>query len=236
MARLNALVRREIKETYWKRKTGSLIQFTLAIVLVPTAFYPILLGLNRPGMPFSARSFLLGVFPTFVVVALGVPFLIEHFYKDKMKRNIELLLALGFSPFKVWLAKVTALAVFAGACYEIAVILSLVGFNTTTRFDVSTSLTYWDLLNLLLFSPVLGMSLLGIKGLLHFLFKDIRLLNVLFILPFVLLFVFFRYATGVFRIVTLGGSVVSILLATGSACFFLVSYSMLKLLPKERWL
>jgi hypothetical protein len=236
VARIRALIKREMKETYLKRKAGLVIQFVVGMVVVPTAFYPIYVGVNRAGGSPGARSVMFGIFPVFIVVALGVPFLIEHFYKDKMKRNTELLLALGFTPFQIWISKVTALAVFAGSCYEIAIVFSLVTFQMFTQTGVGFSLGPARMLNLFLLSPLLGMSLLGIKGLLHFLFKDIRLLNILFILPFVLLFMFFRSAMIFLRVTTIDDIGFSAVLLVVAVCFFSVSYLVLRTLPKERWL
>jgi len=234
MARVSALIKREVKETYWKRKTGLIIQLAVGAILVPTALFPMLGTTDMAKPAATTQSVLLGLFPVFVIVAVGVPFLIEHFFKDKMKRNIEVLLGLGFSPLEIWFAKIAAAGVFSLGSYVLGVILGVAWL----KYDGAQmpSLPPWGILNLLMLSPLLGIAILGAKGLLHFLLSDIRLLNIAFVLPFVALFVFMRSILGFLGITSVDDRVISVMLLAGSICLFSVSALLLKSLPKERWL
>lgn len=234
MGRTAALIKREVKETYWKRKTGLVIQLAVGIVLVPTALYPVLRISDMPGPGPAAHSVMLGIFPVFIVVAVGVPFVIEHFYKDKMKRNIEVLLSLGFSPFEIWAAKIVATGAFALGTYCLGVALCLAWFGSNGMAVLS--LPGWGVLNLLMLSPFLGITMLGAKGLLDFLLNDIRLLNIAFILPFALLFVFIRSILGFLGITSIDDRVVSLVLLAASVCVFSITVLLLRFVPKERWL
>jgi ABC-type Na+ efflux pump permease subunit len=233
MGRVFALVKREVRETYWKRKTGLFIQLATGMVLVPTALYPMLRLADASG-PAPAHSLLLGIFPVFIIVAVGVPFVVEHFYKDKLRRNTEVLLCLGFSPLEIWSAKIAAAGAFSLGSYALGVILCL-GWLKSHGQSIPP-LTRWAALNLLMLSPLLGIAMLGVKGVLHFLLSDIRLLNIAFVLPFVLLFIFMGKVLGLLGVASVDDRGISIALAAASACLFSLSTVLLKSLHRERWL
>jgi hypothetical protein len=90
--------------------------------------------------------------------------------------------------------------------------------------------------NLLVLSPLLAIAILGAKGILHLLLSDIRLLNIAFILPFALLFIFMRSVLGFLGVAAIDDADVSVALFAGSLCFLGVSLLALKTLPKERLL
>ncbi len=186
MKKLNALIKREIFEFYINRKTGILIILILAIVVVPFAMYGISPVLAREDYPIFLKELILSISFVFVSISLGTPLVIEQFYKDKS--NLPVFFALGFSPLEVWLGKICVLGVVTYGLNLIALLPSLVMLKSMV-LNFNTII----LITLFILSVFIGVSLLGLQGILHFILKDVRLLNVIFILPFFLFFFSFKY-------------------------------------------
>lgn len=174
--------------------------------------------------------------PSFIILSLGLPFLMEHFYKDRIKKNFEVLFSCGYTPIEVWAAKILATASAILLLYVVGLITAIFLALVVLKSDVAFG--PMNILLLFIMPTFLSLSLLGLKGTLHFVFNDMRLMTIIFMLPFVLTFVIFSYASSLFNISVINISAWGVMLFEFIISFILllISIIILKLTPVESYL
>jgi len=212
---------------YLKYPFNTFTSFLFTLVVLSSMIFPFFYSNSKPRVSdfaFEEDFFII------IILMLGVNFLIKQFHEEKKKRNIELLMALGFSPIKIWLCKMITIWIITYSFYLIGILFLLIipKFIFPSEILCDKNLIFY--FNLFLFLTFIPFSILGLVGVLYLIFEDIRAINILIILffPFLifLLFIFkkfFFFYSFLIRIIF--------------TIFFLsLSFIILKLVPKERYL
>lgn len=226
---LKTLFKREIKEVYGKRKFLWIAQGI--IVGSPIPFYSSSKFLYSFNVPLFYEILYLNILYTGGFIFMCLPYLVEHFYRDRMRGNIEVLLALGFSPLKVWLTKILAVFMMNYPLYLFCGLVSLF-INLILK---SLLISEEKIFLYLFISPLFAFSIMGIKAFLHFFFQDIKLLNLFFVLPFVIFVILFNYSIKFFSLISFNISL--FLIIAVFICFLIIFLLViiLKILPKENF-
>ncbi|MEO0296234.1 MAG: hypothetical protein ABIN23_02185 [candidate division WOR-3 bacterium] len=227
---LRTLFKREIREVYKRKKFVWLIVGIIVGSLIP--FYSTSKSLYFQFLPEFYNVIYLFILYTVNFIFISLPYLVEHFYRDRIRGNIEVLLCLSFSPLKIWLIKLLTVFLMNYPLYVFGGLISLI-----INFLLKTlSISKIQIIIFLFISPIFAFSILGLNAFLHFFFQDIRLLNLFFILPFVIFIVIFNYSTKFLVIFNLNIYIFSISMILIS---FLIIFSILllfKILSKENFI
>ncbi|MEN3045792.1 MAG: hypothetical protein ABDH49_02205 [Candidatus Hydrothermales bacterium] len=232
------LIKREFIYFYLKRPFNFLWFFLLNLIFLLAK------GLASPGenLPSSdpqytfTKAFSL-LIPMFIFAFFGGMSMDEIIHKEKVKKYFESLVALSFSPLKILLSKIISLILFLYFVFIFSmftyILLSLLSGKGFEKIFYEGKL-YW--LNFLLFSPLMGISILNIEALLFFILKDQRTSSffsfVIFgIIGFIILFIalvspydfFMMFFLPLFSIISIIGSLLTI--------FFI-----LKIIPSENYI
>ncbi len=178
------LIKREILCFYIKKPAGLLLVFGFMLFVSVSAFLPFM-SEQREFMDLVSI-----IFPIYLFVFLTMSFLVEQFYRDRRNKTFEVLVALGFSRFSVFVAKVLSIII---ACYLMYVITLGVG---VVIGGFSIPLRVWW--NILLFAPLLGFAIIVIEGLLYLIFEDVRVISAVLMIVFFALMYFFKNIVAIF--------------------------------------
>jgi hypothetical protein len=226
------LIRREISYFYLKSPLVLILNLLVILFILPARLYSIFRVQVEDNI-----SLVIQLLPAVVILLLGMQFLVMQFYREKVNRTIEVLFALGYSPFKVWFCKIVSIWIVTYVLYVIGILFSL---GLVTVVFPTNILHHRDLLfylNLFLFSPPLGFAILGISGVLHLILNDVRIINVGLIVLAILFFSFIpkisHIISTLIAIITTFFPLVSILL---SALLIGVCWMILNITPAEKYL
>jgi len=229
---MKTLIKREFVYFYLKSPLVIILNIILIFFILPSSTYPIFASGPEPKGIISILDKLL---PGMIILLLGTQCLTMQFYKEKINRNIEVFLGLGFTPIKIWFCKMASIWTVIYLLYLIGILLSLI----ISRFIIpSENLYRGDLsfyLNLFLFSPLIGLSILGLNGIFYLILDDIRIINFLIIL-FVILFLFFLPQISKIIPITNILSHFPILSILFTLFLVFLSFTILRLVPTERYL
>ncbi|MEO0291146.1 MAG: hypothetical protein ABIM58_04800 [candidate division WOR-3 bacterium] len=234
---MKSLIKREIVYFYIKRPLNFLWLFILNMIFfsakglaTPSDISP-----SSPEYTFTKCFSLL--IPLFIFAFIGGMSMDEIIHKEKVKKYFETLLAFSFSPFKILLSKIIAsfivlYSVFLFSFLFYVFLLKLSGSGFQKIFFEGK--LYW--INFLLFSPLLGISILNLEALFYFIFTDQRTSSLLsfFAFGFISFFILFLalaspydffliFFLPIFSIVSFIGSILTI-------------FMLLKIIPPENYL
>jgi len=230
---MKTLIKREFVYFYLKSPMVFILSGFLLLVIVPPIFCSILYSGIFEGIILMVSEQLL---PVMIILIIGIPFLSMQFYKEKIERNIEVLLGIGFTPFQVWLCKIISIMIAIYFLYSIGVIFSFIlsMFISPSNTMYNGNLIFY--LDIFLFSPILGFSVLGILGILYLVLRDVRIINVtvmLFVILFSMLLPRIPNVIPIVRIFTSHFSIISILF---SIFLIFLCWFILKVVPPEKYI
>ncbi|MEN3043744.1 MAG: hypothetical protein ABDH37_00805 [Candidatus Hydrothermales bacterium] len=174
---MKKLIKRELFYFYLKRPFNFLWFYLLNLVFLLAK------GLTTPQQdlpcsPDSQYTFTMAfslLIPLFMFAFFGGMSMDEIIHKEKIKKYFESLIALSYSPLKIILSKIISLILFLYFIFTLSLftyvlifILSGKGFEKIFY----EGKFYW--LNFLVFSPLIGISILNIEALFYFILKDQR--------------------------------------------------------------
>jgi len=234
---MKELIKREIIYFYIKRP------FTFLWLLFFNLIFLLAKGLTNvqevspsdPQYTFT-RAFSL-LIPLFIFAFTGGMSMDEIIHKDKVKKYFEVLMATGFSPFKILLGKIISLVFVLYFLFILSFLLwisLLITFGTSLDKIFFEGKLFW--VNFLVFSPLLGVSLLVLESFFYLIFQDQRSASIFSFLSFgflgfFILFIALASPYDFFLIIFLPS------LSFFSLIFsFLFTCLILKLTPPERYL
>jgi len=172
---------------YFYIKSPGVIFFNLFLLLfiVPTSSYPIF---NLREKSQDLALILSALYPAFVIILCSLNFLTTQIYSEKGNRNIEVLLGIGITPFKILRNKIISVALVNYLLYLIPMIFALFIFYFifNIKFNLPCDLIFF--LNIFVFSPLVGVSIISIIGMLCLLSSDPRYIYIIFVLGSFLFF------------------------------------------------
>jgi len=228
---MKVLIKKEIDYFYLKNVLVIFLNIILVLFIVPTSLFPSFSFQKDCGHVASGLDKLI---PVMLTVLLGIQLTSMQFYREKMNRNIEVLLALGYKPVQIWICKMVSVWIMVYLFYLIGLLFSFTILPIISP-NIMQGKQFPFYLNLFLFSPSLGLSILGLNSVIHLIFDDIRIINLSLTLG-VFLFIFFL--PQISKIIPLAQfmkhfSVVSVL---ASIFLIFISLTILKIIPEERCL
>ncbi len=228
---MRILIKREISYFYLKNPLVIFLNVILILFITPSSIFPAFTSQNDIG---SVATVLHKLIPTMIIVLLGMQLSGMQFYREKINRNLEVLLALGYKPTKIWFCKMVSIWIIIYLLYLIGLLFSfaILPFISSKIIQCKDFSFY---LNLFLFSPLLGMSILGLNSVLQLLLTDIRVMNLSLII-FVFLFLFFLPQIAKFIPLAEFVEHFPILSISLSLFLMLISLIILRVTPKERYL
>ena len=228
---MKVLIKREINYFYLRNPLIIFLNIILVLFIIPTSLFPVFSFQSDFG---SVASFLHKLIPGMLIVLLGIQLTSMQFYREKMDRNVEVLLALGYDPVKIWICKMVSVWMMVYLFYLIGLLFSFTILPIISP-NIMQGKQFMFYLNLFLFSPLLGLSILGLNSVIQLIFYDIRIINLSIILG---IFLFIFFLPQISKIIPLAEflkhfSVVSIF---ASAILIFISLTILKIIPEERYL
>lgn len=228
---MGILIKREVYYFYLKKPLIIFLTLILVLFITPSLFYP-LYSLPNDSSP------LISVFhkliPAILIILLGMQSVGTQFYAEKINRNIEVLLALGYEPIRIWLCKVISIAIVVYSLYLIGLLFSfmILSYISSKIIPIKGAASF---INLLFFSPLLGLSALGLNGVLQLILDDIRILNVLVI---IFSFIFLFFLPQILKIIPLTEILqyFPLLSLLASGFLILILFLILKKTPTEKYL
>ena len=232
---LKILIKREIVYFYLKKPVVILLSFVILMFVLPTSSYP-MFYLKAKSQ--NTALILSALFPAIIIILIGQQSLWTQIYQEKVKRNIEIFLGLGFSPLKIWLAKIISMAIVNYILYLICMMLTLFGLSIIAPINIQY---LWDaifLTNLFIISPLLGLSILGVNGMLYLLFSEVRFVNLLLIIVTFFFFFFFRKISGIIVVKNMFNFVVyhPFMVVVFMIFSIFICSTILRIVPTERYL
>lgn len=225
------LIKREINYFYLKNPLAIILSLIITLFVLPTSIFPIF---SAPIDNNPVISVIYKLLPAMFIVLLGIQSSSMQFYREKVNRNIEVFLAMGYEPIKIWFCKMVSIWIILYLVYLVGLIFSLSILPIITSKTIQPE--QCDLyLCLYLWSPLLGLSIIGFNCVVQLVIEDIRVINFSLIL-FVIFFLMFL--PKISKIIPLAElfkhfSVISILV---SGLLLLISLAILKLTPREKYL
>ncbi len=228
---MKLLIKKEIHHFYLKNPLVVFLNIGLVLFLVPTSIFPVF------SIHSNISSVALGlhkIIPAMLIVLLGLQLTAVQFYGEKMNKNLEVLLALGYDPIKIWFCKIVSIWMMIYFFYLIGISFAFVILPLISS-EIMQSKQFTFYLNLILLSPLLGLSILGLISVVQLYFEDIRVINISLTLG---IFLFIFFLPQISKIIPLAGfirhfSVASMLI---SAFFVSMSLVILRVIPTERFL
>lgn len=189
-----AIAKKELKEmTYNKAMWLVLILTTALLVIVPLVTFSRFL-INQKGLAMSQGANLLNAYiayySLFAMLFIAWSLIPDVFFGEKARKTIETLLATPLEVKTIWLGKTIAVTAIA---YPLS-LLSALGFCVGWLYLAhNVGGAIWPsglaLGQLLFISPLIGLAVIGLSGLLNLLLVDPKLGNLaIFILNFAVFF------------------------------------------------
>ncbi len=175
----------------------------------------------------SFLNWFFSVIPIFVILCAGTVFIREAFYRERISRVLETLLATGVKIQEIWLAK--SFAVFLSA-YLIFIPASLFSIPVQFQLNRLSFFSFFDsltLFNFLIVFPLFAFSLSSLFCLLELFFKNVSMISF-----FVVFFI--SYPVNFLRKVVQFDIKLSFWVICISAFVFLLAFTGSFLLKKEQ--
>ncbi|MGB9722107.1 MAG: hypothetical protein ACPL28_11605 [bacterium] len=228
---MRVLIKREITYFYLKNPMVIFLNVILVLFVIPSSMFPVFMSQDDIG---SVVSVLHKLIPAMIIILLGAQLTAMQFYREKINKNFEVLLALYHDPVKIWFCKMVPLWIIIYFLYLIGLlfaftILPLIASKVIQCKDFSFYL------NLFLLSPLLGMAILGLNSVIQLLLDDIRVMNLSLII-FVFLFLFFLPQISKLIPLIKFLEQFSILSISASVFLIIISLVILKISPTEKYL
>ncbi len=234
---MKELIKREIRYFYIKKPLNFLWLIFLNFIFLSakglTGAEEILP--SDPEYTFTKAFSLL--LPMFIFAFISGMSMDEIVHKDKVKKYFEVLMAAGFSPFKILLSKIISLILILYFLFIFSFFLFVFLFIFSGK---PLSKVFFEgklyFINFLIFSPLLGISLIVLQSLFYLIFKDQRSASLFSFLSFgflgfFILFIALASPYDFFLIIFL--PFFSLLSLFSSLLF---TYFLLKLIPPEKYL
>lgn len=230
---LRYLLWKEYQELFLNNKRLILISIFLYTIILNFALHPIFKTINQMGaslkgsFSFPLLNYTLIFVPFLIIFLFGVSFFREAFYKEKINRTLENLLAIQLDIREIWVSKIFVICTLS---YFIFIIVSFFTISFLLVLDEADFLRFLDsitIFNFFFASPLFSFSILGFLGYLELFLKNASQIAILFIVPFFFSIKFFKK----FFTINLKTSFLIIIFAL---FIFVITYILLLFLKKEK--
>ena len=227
--KMKILIKEEIFRFYIKTPFSLILSFFLFLIFLPIIFFPIIV-LNFKSINFTTSFFIIPI-----IFGIASNQLLDFFYKDRINKNFEIFLSLGFSPLEIWFSKIVVIVGTIYLLYIISAILNLIAFPLLfPEFLRYVSFMYF--LNIFLFSPFLAFSLLALFSLLYLIIYDIKSFQPLTILLFILFIFLLSHFIKIIGSIKIPDIYFFISIIFLSLFFWFLSFLLIKKIPLEKYI
>jgi hypothetical protein len=228
---VGTLIKREFITFYIKSPLATLVKLGIVLFISPSIVFQMKAFGQKP-----EGIIIVELFAIALTMLIGMQNLAVQFYREKLIRNIEVLLALGFSPFRVWLSKMISIWIVVYVLYLIGITCAFFVGNMLVGLDSLIHIDALFLLIVLVFAPLIGFSMLGFLGVLQLVLSDVRMVNLVTMLGAILFLVFVPRFAHVIPLVTIATSLFPFISIVVAGCITFVSWGLLRIVPPEKYL